>query len=119
MVIEIEKDQQSGVSLCKCADSRDEPFETFAFQHDPIGLPEIVNVPVKGKVFTEDEEKELLREVFDGESLKYSELAESMKVPFEVGLSKAKSLIREYQKRNWIIKNGSSHSPKTVYKLMI
>lgn len=119
MVIEIEKDHQTGVSLCKCADSRDEPFETFAFQHDPVGLPEIVSVPVKGKVLSEDQERELLNHVFDGEVLSYKDMIEEMQAHFAVGRNKAVALSALYQRKKWIVKSGSARSKDTRYKLMI
>lgn len=119
MVIEIEKDQQSGVSLCKCADSRDEPFETFAFQHGPDGLPEIVSMPVKGKVMTEDQERELLKHVFDGEVLSFTEMIDQIKIHFEVGRNKALQMSGQYQRKGLIVKSGPARSKDTRYKLMV
>lgn len=119
MVIEIEKDQQSGVSLAKCSDSRDEPFETFAFTHSETGLPEIVSMPTNGKTLTEAQTEELLTHVFEGEILGYAELIDQMKAHFTVGINKAKSILAECQRKGLIVKNGASRTKDAKYKLMI
>lgn len=119
MAIELEKDEQSGTSIVKCADSRDLPFEPFTIQHGNEGLPEVLGAPLKGgNALTEDESKKRLEFVFDGEALKRKDLVEGIKQHFEVGRDRASKLLATYQRKGWVVKNGKDRSPQTVYKLI-
>lgn len=119
MTIEVEKDHQTGVSLVKCSDSRDEPFETFAFTHGAEGLPELVGMPSKGRVLTEAQQKDLLKHAFAGELLSYADIVEQVKAHFEVGTNKAKTLLAEYNRKGWVVKSGGLRDRNTRYKLMV
>jgi hypothetical protein len=119
MLIEIEKDNQTGVSLVKCADSRDEPFESFAFTHGADGLPELVGMPSNGRVLTDGAQRDLLTHAFEGELLSYSDLIDQLKAHFEVGTNKAKTLLAGFSRKGWIVKSGGLRSRGTRYKLML
>lgn len=119
MTIEMEKDDKTMVSIVKCADSRDEPFEDFAITHGADGLPELVSMPTKGKVWTEGQQKELLKFVFTDGLLTYGEFVNQVKETFEVGETKAKGLVATFTRLTWVMKNGKARDPKTTYKLMI
>lgn len=117
ITIELEKEESSGCTIVTCESSRDGDFEKFAFTHDDNGLPEVVSMPVKGEVLTEVEQKERLKNAFDGELLKRGDLIKAIKSHFEVGKTKAEGLLTRYTRNGWIIKNGKDRSPNTVYKL--
>jgi hypothetical protein len=119
MVVEVEKDSQTGVSVVKCADSRDEPFENFAFTHGAEGLPELVGMPSKGRVLTEAQQRDLIKHSFDEQVLSYAELVEAVKLNFDIGLNKAKGLVEGYVRKGWIVKSGKARSKDARYKLMI
>ena len=117
--IELELDEQAGVTLVKCESSRDRPFENFAFTHGLDELPELCSMPIKGVVLTDDQKRTRLKHVFEGDVMKYSDLMEAMKAHFEVGQNKARNLLAEFTRAGWIIKSGAERSKNTVYKLMI
>jgi hypothetical protein len=119
ITIELELDEKAGCTIVKCESSRDVPFESFAFTHNADGLPEVVNMPVKGKALTDTEQKTRLSYVFEGDQLKYAEVINGLMKHFEVGKNKAGQMLGAYLRRNWIMKSGPDRSPDTVYKLLI
>lgn len=119
ITIDLENDEKAGCTIVKCESSRDIPFETFAFTHNEQGLPEVVSTPVKGKTMTDAERRTRLKQCFEDGNVSYKELLEAIKINFEVGANKAGSLLAEFKRLNWVIKNGKDRSPDTVYKLMI
>jgi hypothetical protein len=114
---ELELDQQAGVTVVKCADSRDKPFEDFAFTHGENDLPVIVSVPLNGNTLTEPEEKKRLKFAFEDGPFKRTEAIEAIKSHFECGREKADKLLARFNRNSWIIKNGKAHSKDSVYKL--
>ncbi len=121
ITIELERDEKADCTIVKCESSRDIPFESFAFRHNEKGLPEIVGLPTGGKVLPEDEKKSRLRFVFTdlGILLAYSDLTEGIKQHFNVGVSKAKGMVAEFNRNGWIVKSGIERSKNVVYKCMI
>lgn len=128
-VIEISKDESTGLSEVKCGDSRDKIFEPFSFGHDTDDLPFIVSeTKIKNIILSDDDIKTKLRNCFDTEiQLKYAELIAAIQLHFKppdstklLGQNKAKSLLVEWVfTKNWIAKFGRDRAPDTVYKLMI
>lgn len=121
VTIEIEKDEKSGCSLVKCESSRDEPFDTFAFTHssDGMKLPEIVSMPIKGEVLTNEDQRSRLRFVFEDGVLQYKVVVENIKAHFGVGENKAKTLLAGFNRQGWVVKAPVDGSKYPVYKLMI
>lgn len=119
ITIELELDEKANCTTVKCESSRDIPFESFAFTHNSEGLPELVNMPIKGKALTDTEQKTRLYYVFEDEPKKYNEVIDGIKNHFEAGTNKAGVLLADYLRRGWIVKNGRDKSPETVYKLMV
>jgi hypothetical protein len=117
--IELEKDFKTEVTIVRCESSRNKPFESFAFTHSDDGLPVEVNLPMKGKIVPDSERRSRLIFLFGDESLKYAQLLEKVREHFELGAVKAKSLIAEFCRSGWIVKNGKDHDPNVEYKLMI
>lgn len=115
---ELEKDEKSEVTIVKCESSRDKPFETFAFTHSAEGLPQLVNVPIKGNVLPNHERKKRLKEIFGDDILTYAQLIEGIQEQFECGTKKAKSLAAEFKRINWIMKDGTDNT-KSNYKLLV
>jgi len=116
--IEVEYDEKTTNSIVKCESSREKPFETFAFTHSATGLPEIVGVPA-GQSADTSGHIEKLHQIFDGDTLKYGELMESIQTHFDIGKLGAKKLIVKFTNRGWLLKNGKDRSPLAVYKLMV
>lgn len=119
MTIEMVLDEKAECTVVKCESSRDMPFASFAFKHDVNGLPEIVSMPVKGKVLSDDEQKSRLRFAFNSRLLKYNELITGIMEHFEVGKNKAGHLKGLFERNGWIVKNGRDKCSDTVYKLMV
>lgn len=121
ITIEIEKDDQAGCSIVKCESSRDQPFENFAFTHsgDGQGLPELISIPIKGQVISDDEQRERLKFVFENGVLQYNELIEQVKAHFDVAERKAKTLIATFNRNKWIMSNKVAEKKYPVYKLLI
>jgi len=117
--IELENDTKTGVTTVKCESSRDKPFETFAFTHDSEELPTIVSRPIKGEVLSNDDKKNRLRFIFDGNLLKRKDLIAGINMHFKVGNNYAGRLLGDFIRDGWIVKNGPDHSKDTVYKLGI
>jgi hypothetical protein len=117
--IELEKDTKTDVTIVRCESSRDKPFDSFAFTHSDEGLPEEVNLPMKGKILPDSERRSRLIFLFEGELLKPADLMERVREHFEVGGVKAKGLVAEFCRLGWIVKSGKKHDPNAVYKLMI
>jgi hypothetical protein len=118
ITFELELDEQAGCTTVKCESGRDIPFKTFAFTHNADELPEVVSLPVKGKVLTESDQKERLRYVFEDGPIKYRAVIENIMQQFKVGKTIAGQLLAEYTRKNLIMKSGKDHSPDTVYKLL-
>lgn len=119
ITIELELDEKAGCTVVKCESSRDIPFDPFAFTHNADDLPEIVPLPIKGEIITDDDQKQRLKHVFEEGNLKYKDLVEGIKVHFKAGTNKAGQILGEYLRKGWIVKNGKDRHPDTVYKLMI
>jgi hypothetical protein len=119
ITIELELDEKAGCTLVKCESSRDIPFDSFAFTHNPEELPEVVSMPAGGKSLTDGEQKERLRHVFEEGQLKYQEVIDGIKDYFKIGTNKAGHVLADYLVKGWIVKNGKDRHPETVYKLMI
>lgn len=121
ITIELEKDEKANCTIIKCESSRDKPFENFAFTHGPDELPMLLDTPIKGEVISSDERKNRIRFIFsdNGDLLKYGDLVELVKETFEVGTNKAKSMVNEYSRNGWIMKNGRERSKDVVYKCLI
>jgi len=122
--IELELDKKTNSTIVKCESSRDKPFESFAFTHGLDDLPEVVGMPVAGETMPDDDRRARLRDVFEGESLRYKELVDAICKHFgsstkTVGLGKAQRMVAEFIRMGWIVKSGKDRDPKTVYKLMI
>jgi len=119
VTIELTLDENTGATVVKCESSREKPFEPFMFQHGPTGLPEIIGQTVKGEGGMPDEERlKRLESVFEGEALPRGHLEHQIGAEFACGRSKAKQLIQEFIRNQWIIKSGPNRSPNTVYKLV-
>lgn len=118
ITIELELDEKAGCTVVKCESSRDIPFESFAFTHNAEGLPEIVSMPTGGQSFTDSQQKERLKAVFESGQLKYQEVIDGIKDYFKIGTNKAGHLLADYLMKGWIVKNGKDRHPETVYKLM-
>lgn len=118
-VIELEVDKKAGVTMVKCQDSRDKPFETFAFTHGRNDLPEVVGMPTKeGESMPESEEHKLIRLVFEDGALLRPQLEQNVKECFRVGVGKAKQFIRSWMGEGWVIKNGKDYAKGTTYQLI-
>ena len=119
VTIELTLDENTGATVVKCESSREKPFEPFMFQHGPTGLPEIIGQTVRGEGGMPDEEKlKRLEAVFEGDALSRGELEREIASEFAVGLSKSKQMIKDFMRKQWIIKSGPNHSPTSVYKLV-
>lgn len=118
ITIELELDEKAQCTIVKCESSRDIPFESFAFTHNEDGLPEVVAIPIKGQVMTDAERKNRLYYVFEGEILKRSEVITGIKEQFGVGENKAGTMLAEFVRLHWIMKDGRDKSPDAVYKLL-
>jgi len=116
--IEMELKEDENCTIVKCESSRDRAFETFAFTHDADALPMIVGTPVKGTVIPMDEKRRRLNDIFEAGNLKYGELVEEIKVHFELGVGRAKSMVAELLRQGYIMKSGKPRDPDTVYKLL-
>lgn len=121
VVIEVKLDEVAGVSVATCESSRDIPFQEFAFTHNHLGLPEVVNTPTAGKVLPDEERRARLSFMFNEASglLKYDELVTEVKEHFEVGTNKAKSMVKEFNRLGWLVKTGADRTKNVVYKCMI
>lgn len=118
VTIELELDEKANCTIVRCESSREKPFESFAFTHGTEDLPEVVSMPVKGKMMTESDQKKRLQYVFDDGQLKYKEVMAGIMQHFDVGENKAGALKATFERNGWIVKNGKDKSPDTVYKLM-
>lgn len=119
MNFELEKDEKTDVTIVKCESSRDKPFETFAFTHGANDLPELVHVPIKGVVLPDAERKKRLKEIFENDIISYGQFLEGVREQFDCGEKKAKSLIAEFKRINWVIKGGGDGAKGANYKLTI
>lgn len=119
VTIEMELDEKNGCTNVKCESSRERGFDTFSFTHDKDGLPIVVGNPIGGQILPPDEKKLRLEQIFDSGPLRYNELLEEMKAQFGLGTSRAKTLIAEFVRTGWIIRNGNARAAGTVYKLMV
>jgi hypothetical protein len=120
ITIEMERDEKADCTIVKCESSRDIPFESFAFRHSVDGLPEIVGLPTAGKILPDEEIKNRLRFAFqDAQQLKHGELVKEIKENFEVGRNKALSMVKEFARNGWIVKNGLERSSNALYKCMV
>lgn len=116
--IEMELDEKNGCTQVKCESARDKSFETFAFTHDADALPSIVGVPIKGEIMPQEEKRERLEMVFDGDvTLSHDEVVKRCQVEFEVGQTKAKQMVSRMIRNKNIMRFGKAHAPGTVYKL--
>lgn len=119
MTIELELDPSEGFTKVKCESSRDKPFEPFSFWHDKDGLPEIIGDMPGRKADGKKDNKKLLIAAFADGAMTYRELVDEIKAQFEVGKTKAESLIREFRRMSWLVKSGNDRDPKALWKLMI
>lgn len=116
--IEMELDEKNGCTQVKCESSRDRAFETFAFTHDADELPSIVGVPIKGEIMPQEEKRERLEMIFDGDvTLSHDEVVKRCQIEFEVGQTKAKQMVSKMIRNKNILRFGKAHAPGTVYKL--
>lgn len=118
ITLELELNEQAGCTTVRCESGRDIPFKTFAFTHNADELPEVVSLPVKGKVLTEADQKEKLRYVFEDGPIKYKDVIKNIQMQFKVGETNAGYLLVDYVNKKWIMKDGKNHSRETVYKLL-
>lgn len=118
VTIEMELDEKNGCTNVKCESSRERGFDTFSFTHDKDGLPVVVGTPIGNSIIPVDEKRKRLETIFEDGPLKFKELQEDIRVHFAVGINKAATLIAEFQRQGWIVKNGKPRHPDTVYKLM-
>lgn len=116
---ELALDEQAKCTVVTCESSRDLPFESFAFTHGANGLPELVDVPIKGNVITQDERRKRLITVFDNNLLTYQELLEGIQNEFSCALKKSKSMAAEFRRSGWIAKDGTDRDKHAKYKLLI
>lgn len=118
VTIEMELDEKNGCTTVKCESSREKPFETFSFTHDADGLPLIVGTPIKGSILPQEERKKRLEDVFVDGPMRYKEVIEEIMSHFSVGTNKSKSLLAEFMRFGWIIRNGKARDTTTMYKLI-
>jgi hypothetical protein len=116
---ELKKDEEKGCTIVRCESSRERDFDTFAFTHGVDELPEVLGTPIKGSSISVDQRKKLLIAAFEEGAMKYADVINELKAQFDVGKSKAESLLREFQRMGWIVKSGAPRDPKALYKLMI
>lgn len=115
--IELELDEKSGHTIVKCESSREKGFDNFAFTHGIDGGPEIVGMPVAGNSLPANERVKRIQTVFeDDEILSYGDLIDKICAEFAIGISKAKQLIREFVRLQWIMKSGMN-GKTAMYKL--
>jgi hypothetical protein len=95
------------------------PFNSFALAHGTTGLPEILD-HIKGeKAMADDQQKELLKFVFENEKDQlYTTVVKNIQAHFGVGRTKAIGLLTAFRQKTWIIKDESEPG-YPVYKLMI
>lgn len=120
VTIELELDEKADCTIVKCESSRDIPFESFAFRHDVNGLPEVVSLPTAGRVLPEEEKKARLKFMFTdlGDLVKYADLVESIKANFGVGMNRAKTLLADFNRSGWIVKDRNV-GRDMFYKCMV
>lgn len=121
IVIEIEKDEKTGISEIKCKESREKGFEPFSFTHDNDAMPALTDTVVKSEEEMSDRaRKESLIQSFEGEAtLTSKDLLKQIGGFFNVGRDKSYKLVKEFTKKGWVVRNGGLNDPKAVYKLMV
>jgi hypothetical protein len=119
-VIGLERDKEANCTKVSCMDSRDLPFDEFAFTHDKDELPMIVGVPTKeGEKMDQQEEVNRFKFIFQDDAvLNYKEFLDEVKAHFKCGPQKAKGLMVQAVRNGWVIKSGRSHTPDVRYKLV-
>jgi hypothetical protein len=116
-VMELELMQDGEITAVKCEASRDIPFEPFGFTHDMHGLPVLVDLPSKdGIKMDENSIIERLKAVFsEKEQLTNPELRKAIQIAFECGQVKAKKLMTQLMKDDYIGTKGQPHTPNQRY----
>jgi hypothetical protein len=119
VTIELELDEKSGVTIVKCESSRERDFESFSFTHGADDLPEIVGMPIQGKVIPNDARRAMLIEIFDDGPMKYKELIKEMMTTFGASKNKCEFMAKEFNRMGWVIKSGRRGDPTSMWKLAI
>lgn len=117
--IKVKYDRETNLSTVECESSREKGFEPFAFQHGPDGLPQLENMPTNGSKINDDDRRNRLSIIFSDGPMKYKALMEGVETQFGTSQRKSRTLIGEFMRLGWIVKNGPDRSPNTVYKLMV
>lgn len=124
IIVNVNKDKESGIYTIEAEDCRDREFDPIAFQIDDSGMPVIIEDFVSCKTDKEGNKKSLLahqvpdsqhfqilKEIFlSSKRPKYSELQKLVKLSFEkmgasIGDNKAVDFMVYYKKNGWVKSN--------------
>ena len=108
--ISVSKEGKSNLFKVVCEDSRDIPFDDFAFTINEEGLPcasDILNTKQKRitdpRVISSEDHLSILTELFKTElNINYTKLTKTLSEEFEVGVNISKKFVTYYKDKGWL-----------------